>query len=288
MNHKTTKMQKQAFLLLTCVCMFVLLGSASGQDEVVLNYRFPTDKPVHYLNTGKVVQDMDINGQAMQVYVSSYLGCGIMSKTGQDVNQHLEITVDSLGETVDSPQGISGGQVKDATGKVINIVISPKGKELDMSEAQRAVINVEGSGAGNLSQSFSGFFPRLPEGPVKPGYTWSGIDTLDNKTAANSVLMIVKSENTFEGMEKIGESDCAKISSVLQGTRLMNIQVQGMDLKISGPFTGKSELYFSPSDGYFLKYMVTTNMKGEIEMTSPSPMTFPVIMDVTSVNEVKR
>jgi hypothetical protein len=268
--------------------MFFFLSSASGQDEVVLNYRFPSDKTVHYVNTGKVVQDMDVNGQSMQVYVSSYLGCDIKSKAEQDVNQHLEITVDSLGETVDSPQGMSGGSVKDATGKVITIVISPKGKELDMSDARKTVINIDGSSVGDLSQSFEGFFPRLPDGPVKPGYKWSTVDTVDNKSSVNSLLMIVKADNTFEGMEKIGESECAKITSVLQGTRLMNNQVQGMELKISGPFTGNSELYFSPSDGYFLKYIVTTKMKGEIEMISPSPMTFPVIMDVTSINEVKR
>lgn len=285
-------MKTAALFLLYCFCFFVLASSSllaqSSADGIDLSYRFPSDKPVHYVNTGKVVQDMDVNGQSMQVNVLSYLGCSIKSSGAQDNNLKLEISVDSLGETVDSPQGMSGGAIRDAAGMMINIVISPKGRELDITEARNAVINIEGSGATDLSDSFVGFFPRLPDEPVKQGYTWSTTDTIDNKTKLNSTFLIVTAQNTFEGMEKINGADCVKITSNLQGTRLMNIQTQGVELKTSGPFTGKSEMYFSPADGYFLKYSVTTTMKGEIEMISPQSMTIPVIMDMTSVNEVKR
>jgi hypothetical protein len=74
---------------------------------------------------------------------------------------------------------------------------------------------------------------------------------------------------------------------VLSGTRELKTQNQGMDIKMNGPFTGTGELYFAHDKGYFLKETVKSRMTGQMEITSPENMSFPVTMDQNTVTEVK-
>ena len=99
--------------------------------------------------------------------------------------------------------------------------------------------------------------------------------------------MIVKADNKFEGYEQINGINCAKISFTLSGTRILKTQTQGMDIKMSGPYTGTGELYFALDKGYFLKQIVKTRMTGQMEITSPDVMSFPVTIDQNSVTELK-
>jgi hypothetical protein len=167
------------------------------------------------------------------------------------------------------------------------MVISPEGKETDISEAERIVFMSQSGDQGSLGESFSDFFPDMPSEYIVPGYTWTTNDTVKANNPNMTMLMVIKSENKFDGMEKINGKNCAKISSVISGTRDMKTQSQGMDIHIKGPFNGNSELFFTPSEGYFLKHTINTKMTGMIEISSPEDMSFPVVMDVTSVNEVR-
>jgi hypothetical protein len=101
------------------------------------------------------------------------------------------------------------------------------------------------------------------------------------------MVTIVKADNIFEGYEQLNGINCAKITSILTGTMLLKTQNQGMDIKMSGPFTGTGELYFAPDKGYFLKHTVKSRMTGQIEITSPDVMSFPVTMDQNTITEVK-
>ena len=255
------------------------------QKSVKLEYNIPPEG-VKYLTTSKIIQTMDIMGQSMQANVFSSLGCSIRStgKTGSNMN--LEVKIDTLGQLTDSPNGVSGGAAKEAMGKTFNMVLAPSGKEIDIAEAKKISYNIEGSGPGDMSESFYDYFPDLPEKSVSPGYTWTTTDTMNAKTLTMSVFMIIKSENIFEGFETSDGVTCAKIASVLSGTREVKTSAQGMDFKITGPFTGSGTLLFAPSKGYFLKQDITTKMNGTMEMSAPETMTFPMVMDMTSVNEV--
>ena len=164
------------------------------------------------------------------------------------------------------------------------MILSPSGVETDVSEAENLIYNSMASGQGNVRSSFNDFFPDLPVGPIQPGYTWTTSDTL--KDANTSSVMVIKTENTFTGIEKVNGTDCAKITSVLNGTRDMTTQSQGMDIHISGPYTGTAELYFATAEGYFLKHLVNTKLTGLIEISGAENMSLPVIMDIASVNKV--
>jgi len=252
---------------------------------VKLEYNYPAANYVKYLSDTKVVQDMDVNGQSMLVNVSMALGCEVKSAGKQGENLNLEIKIDTMGQSVESPQGSGGGPINDVKEKVFNMVISPSGKIVDLSGASKIVFTVEGSGESNLGQSFLSYFPALPKNPVKEGDTWTSNDTIDSKTQTNSVWMPVESSYKFEGIEKINGVDCAKISATLTGTRKMNTQSQGMEIHTSGPFTGTLTLFFAVNGGYFVKQSVVSKMTGNIEIPDQN-MSFPVVMTITSTNEI--
>lgn len=277
-------------LLALAICPVVNSQKKSAKKSVdaglTLAYKYSAEKEVKYMNKTNIVQTMDINGQSMEVNVASFLSASVKSKGIQNSNLSLEIKIDSMAQSVDSPQGSSGGPVADVKGKVFTMVITPGGKEIDLSDAKKVVISSDGGGKSDASQSFMSFFPDLPAVAVTPGYTWSTTDTIKSMTADNSMESVVKADNKFEGFEIVNGVNCAKISSVLAGTRIQKTQTQGMDLTINGTFTGTSVLYFLPEEGYFIKQTVISKLTGTIDITTPDTMSFPIIMDMTSVNEV--
>ena len=257
------------------------------QGSVKLEYNYPSGKTFKYVSGSKIVQDMDVNGQSMLVNISIYMGCKVKSAGKQGDNLNLEITVDSMAQSVESPQGSSGGSIDDVRAKVFNLIISPSGKVVDLSGATKIVYTVEGSGESNLAQGFMNYFPALPKNPVKVGDTWVSNDTVQTKTEHMSIWMPVQSEYKFEGVENVDGIDCAKISATLSGTRKMTAQSQGMEIHTSGPFTGTQTMLFAIKEGYFVKEAITSKMTGNIEIPDQN-MSFPVVMNITATNEIAK
>jgi hypothetical protein len=291
---KTSTTIKCGSILSVLLILFITSsGFTSGRrelpgpkDPVKLVYNPAEGKSISYLSSTAVSQAMDINGQTMNVFIENKMAYKVKMAGKSGDNLKLEITIDSLNMKVDSPQGSTGSKVKDVEGKLFNMILSPIGKEVDISEAEKIEYTVEGSGSGNLSQSFASIFPDLPEKAVKPGDTWTKTDTIQTKTAASKVTQIVQSTNKYEGMEKINGLDCAKISSTVSGTMETTAQNQGMDIFYSGPFQGTVTLYFAVKEGYFVKQEVLTKMTGTVEISGPQSMTFPVTMETNAKVEV--
>jgi hypothetical protein len=278
------------FILILSVLFSVGYSQRKTDQSVIkggtkLQYNYPIGKTFKYLTDSKVVEDMDVDGQSMQVNVATTLACEVKALAKQAENLKLEIKIDSLKQSVESPQGNAGGSVNDLKGKVFNMVISPAGKAVDLTEAAAIVFTIEGGGAENLSQSFLTYFPVLPKGEVNPGDTWTTNDTIDTKSAGNSTWMPVHAEYKYEVVENIDGIDCAKITASLSGTRKMSTQSQGMDIKTSGPFTGTQTLFFAIKDGYLVKESATSKLTGKIEIPDQN-MTFPVVMTITSTQQI--
>jgi hypothetical protein len=272
-------------MMFSGICSNVLCQNTAGAVKIAYNY--PADKPIRYLGTNVMTQIMDIQGQSMQVDVNSAFGCFVKSAGKQDNNLKIEIKVDTLGQTTNSPMGGSGGAIQDIKGKTFNIMISPEGKMVDNSGAAAFVYTLEGSGESNMSQTFSDFFPVLPSKAVATGDTWNSTDSLTTKSPAMIMTTIDNTINKLEGFETVNGIECAKISSQHSGSISMKIQNQGNDLSIKGPFTGTSEFLFAVKEGYFIKMTSATKVNGNLEMTSPQAMTFPIVLDMKSVNEMK-
>jgi hypothetical protein len=252
---------------------------------VKLVYNYLPDKPVKYMNVNKVTQDMDINGQSMLINVAQCLGAVVRLSERQADNLSLEIKIDTMGQSVDSPQGTFGGSVNEVQGKVFKMVISPSGKAIDLTGAANIVYNVEGAGENNLEQSFSNYFPALPENPVKIGDTWTSNDSINYKTQSNSIWMQIESNSKLDEITTIDGIECAVISATLSGNRKMMTQAQGMTINTSGPFTGTMVLLFAIREGYFVKESVNTKLTGTVEIPDQN-MSFPLVMDIVSTNEI--
>lgn len=286
-----------AFVLILALAVCTAANSQKKTDKKAakvtapsgptLAYKFPDGKEIKYVNTSKVLQTMDINGQSMDVTVNGIVACTIKSKGIKDGNIILEVRIDSIAQFVDSPNGSAGGPIADVKGKVFDMVLSPSGKELDLSGAKQIVINVEGAGQTDASQSFTDFFPDLPSGIIAPGYTWTTNDTVKTKSTSNSMVVSVNASHKFEGFEVMNGVNCAKISSTVDGTRVQNTETQGMSLVVTGPYTGTTVVYFAVDEGYLIKQSVMTKLSGNIDITSQG-MSFPLVMDVSSVNEVRK
>ncbi len=248
-------------------------------------YNYPAERYVEYLSTGKVIQLLNIEGQEMVTNVKSMVGCSVKSSGNTEKNIKLEIKIDSMSQKVESMTGNFGGPITEPAGKVFRIEITPTGKEVDLSEAKTITFSEPSGGTSDLSSSFSDFFPDLPAGSVNTGDTWISNDSINIVTASSTINTKTKFENKFEGTEKINGYDCIKITSNLSGTLIVLTQSEGTDVKVTGPFTGTAVLYFSPSEGYFIRYSSTIKMKGNVEVLSMS-MTIPIEMEMTSETNV--
>ena len=133
------------------------------------------------------------------------MGCEVKSTGKQGENLKLEIKIDTMAQNIESPQGTAGGPINDVKGKVFNMIISPAGKTIDLTEASKIVYTIEGSGENNLTSSFLNYFPALPANAVKPGDTWVTNDTIDTKSPTNTVWMPVESSYKFEGIKMLME-----------------------------------------------------------------------------------
>jgi len=275
------------------IALMVLISSGYNNDgtdsfqqkgSVKLAYNYPVGNHVKYLQNSKIIQLMDIQGQSMQVNVNSSLGCSVKGAGPSGSGLKLEIRIDTLGQTIDSPQGFGGGAVQAVKGKVFNLGLTTAGKVSDISEAQKIVYSYDGSSQTNASQAFYDFFPKLPVAPLSPGETWSSTDTADLVTPGMSMRTITNSVSKFEGIEKIGGIECARITSDLEGTQTMSTEAQGMGVFTSGSFEGKSTLFFAIREGYFVEQNVTGKLQGMIDVSGQ--MTFPLEMETTSTTKM--
>ncbi len=283
-------------VLMTAQIVIALLIGITGYSQkkpvatlpagtVKLRYNYLSEKSIQYQTTSKVVQDMDVNGQSMQVNANTLLKCKVKLSAKDGENLKLEIKIDTMAQSLETPQGATGGEVTDAKFKVFTMIITPAGRPKDLSEAAKVVLTLPGSGPSDASQTFLDFFPIIPATPVKPGDKWVTHDTANTKTATMTRYMPVESNYTFEGTEKLNGVDCAKITAALTGTMKMTNQAQGMDVATSGTFTGTKTLHFDIKGGYFVDETTVTKMTGNIEITNQG-MSFPVVMTIISTNEM--
>jgi hypothetical protein len=258
---------------------------ATVKEGVKLEYKYQAGKSFKYLSDTKIVQDLDANGQSMQVNISTILACQAKGSGKVGENLKLEIKIDSMTNAVESPQGNMGGPVAELKGKTFNMILTPGGKAADLSEAATVVYNT-GNGQRDMAESFRNFFPSLPSGAVKPGDTWIVNDTVNIKRQSDTTYMPQKLSYKFDGFENVEGIECAKVSAEISGDRKMSTQSGGMTINIKGPFTGTLEMLIAVKDGYLVKETITTKMTGTLEMPDQGGMSFPDVMTVTSTTSL--
>lgn len=293
---KSTKMKstlKRSVVLAASLimCLAVTTNAYSQKKKkapkgsVKLEYNLPAGKPIGFSDASVMKMTMDFNGSIMETSTTSLLACTVTSAGKDGSNLKLEVRIDTLSQLMESPMGSIGGMLNEATGKSFTMTLSPAGKPVDVSDAEKVKFTFEGT-ESNVAQSFLEFFPVLPDKPVKPGDTWVTNDTLADK--AGTTKMIVKADNKYEGMVKMDGIDCARITSTFTGTREMKSSAGGMDILISGAINGTEELFFAVKEGYYIKLTSNAKMAGNLDLSGAQSMSMPMAADIVTNKKFKK
>lgn len=272
---------KKHLRILALTAVIIIFSGISGSylraQVVNLSYGYQTDNPVKYTLKSSMVQMMDIQGQAMETTMSSIFGCTVKREGTASASLILEISVDTIAQYMESPMGASGGSAYGVKGKSCQVIIEPSGKVTDLSGAEKLVYTLE-SGQNNLSETMSDFFPIMPNREVKEGDTWSFSDTITTMSPSSRTTKIENAESKLVGFETVNGIECAKISTTHSGSIRMDMEAQGMEISMQGPYTGTSECLFAIREGYFLKLATHSVVEGNFELPAMG-MAFPMTMD---------
>jgi hypothetical protein len=238
--------------------------AASPQGAVTLTYKFTEGTALSYKQTSTQLQDLDMMGQTMTTESNSSMDIMLKSKGLKGENYILGVTIDGMTSNVSSPQGNITPDMSGIIGKSFDLVFSPLGKEVDVSGASSISIDMGQAGRRDLSSSFQGLFPDLPDHPVKVGDKWPSEDTIIQKSEAVEIHTNFKNENTLDGFETVDGRECARIKTVLKGTMSGAINQGGVSLAMDGKLDGSKTWYFAVKEGIFVKEESKASMGGVI------------------------
>jgi hypothetical protein len=174
------------------------------------------------------------------------------------------VTIDAMTAGVTSPQGNITPDLSGIIGKSFDIVLSPLGKEVDVSGASAFSIDMGQGGRRDLSSSFQALFPDLPDHPVKVGDKWPSEDAIVQKSDTGDIHINFKNEHTLDGFETIDGRECARIKTVLKGTMSGALDQGGVSLALDAKLDGGETWYFGVKDGVFVKSETKATMGGII------------------------
>lgn len=260
---------------------------AAAPADYKLVYNIQAGKTLGYSSKTDMYMTADFSGQTFNITVSALLASTVTGKGADKGNLKLEVKIDTMSQITDTPQGSNGGIISEVAGKSFNMLLSPAGKEVDLKDAEKIVFSNEGVET-SVAQSFLDYFPDLPLKGVKPGDTWPSDDTLASKVSTTSLKQITHAENTFTGIETVDGVECAKITSVISGTRETMAQSMGMDITQAFKFTGTSELFFAIKEGYYIKQITNSKLNGNMEIGGAQNMSMPLSGDMVSVSRLKK
>jgi len=289
---KTKSIRNRRIIALPVLLLAAILCSygqtkKTGARELVLAYNFPESKPISYSVNTEARQQMDVEGQIMNILAHNRIVFKMSLREKQGENLVVGITIDTLNASVDAMGNVTGGAFPEIAGKSFNMVITPQGKIIDNSEGEKITYSLNGQNTGNLGQTFRNVFPTLPAKTIKPGDTWTSLDTVKTQSAGANVFQILETVNTYEKDEKINGIMCARIVSSIKGTNQTTTQNMGMDILMHGPVTGQSVVYFAIDGGYIVRVDEVSKMNGTIEISSPQSMSFPIVMEVNTTIQLR-
>jgi len=243
---------------------------AAPQGSVTLAYKLAPGATLAYKQSGSQTQDMDMMGQTMSTVSTSSMDLTLKGKGPKDGNLLIGVTIDAMTLNVQSPQGDITPDLSGVLGKSFDLVLSPLGKELDVSGAAAFTVDMGQAGRRDLTSNFQGFFPDLPDHPVKVGDTWPSEDNIVQKSDAGDVHISLKNENTFDGFETIDGRECARVKAVIKGTLSGALNQGGVSVALDAKLEGIQTWHFAVKDGVFVKAEMKATMGGVISIESMS------------------
>lgn len=287
-------MKKTISLLPLVTILLVLFTTASCSKQLlsstekgsILEYKFTGDDSYKYLQSSEVVQTIDFNGQDINTYINSDLGFTAIAKGISNGSLILDITLDTLGVSINSMQGNMKEDISDLKGKSFMMTMDLDGANMDLDEAAKLKYTVAGMQNSNLKASFLEIFPELPGSSTEIGYTWQDTDTVTINTETENVELILTTDNIIEAKETKAGYECYKISYKISGTRDGSSQTpQGMVLT-SADIKGTGHYYFAAKEGIIVSSLTNSNSDGSV--TIPTGQNLPMYMTTKSEFSLKQ
>ena len=269
-HARSRGLKTMALLLAVAGIAGAAADKAAPQGSVTLAYKLAPGAILAYKQSGSQTQDMDMMGQTMSTVSTSSMDLTLKGKGPKDENLLIGVTIDAMTLNVQSPQGDITPDLSGVLGKSFDLVLSPLGKELDVSGAAAFTVDMGQAGRRDLTSNFQGFFPDLPDHAVKVGDTWPSEDNIVQKSDAGDVHISLKNENTFDGFETIDGRECARVKAVIKGTLSGALNQGGVSVALDAKLEGTQTWHFAVKDGVFVKAEMKATMGGVISIESMS------------------
>lgn len=268
-HHAWTRTLKiLAFVLAVAGIAGAAADTAAPQGAVTLAYKFAPGTTLVYKETGTQTQDLDMMGQTMSTVSSSSMDLTLKGKAPKDGNLIIGVTIDGMTLNVQSPQGDVTPDLSAILGKSFDLVLSPLGKEIDVSGAAVFQVDMGQSGRRDLTSNFQAFFPDLPDHPVKIGDKWPSEDAILQKSDQGEIHLNFKNDNTLDGFETIDGRECARIKVIVKGTMTGALNQGGVALTLDAKLEGTQTWYFDAKAGAYVKSEMKATMGGVIAIES--------------------
>ena len=259
-------------------CGKKMASSTSAVSD--LKYSFSGQDAYSYLQESRIIQTVVFQGQEVSSTINSDMGFTTTPKGIAEGSLMVEVTIDTLGLSVNSMGGSMNENISDIQGKSFMMSMDAKGDNKNLDEAENLTYTVAGTSETNMKSSFMMIFPRLPEANLKVGYTWEDTDTLNVNTSTETMEMITQSKYTVEAREKVSDFDCYKIAYEVAGTRDGSSQTpQGMILT-NADISGTGYYYFAMKEGIIVSDH--SSIKADGSVVIPTGDSLPMYMTINA------
>lgn len=284
---KTTKLICGSALVLVLMSLTILLDGCSAKKNawgdpstgLILEYRMPETENLQYDLTSEFVMGMEVMGQKIDIKSNSQNVFTMDLVAVENGNHKLNVSIDTVYMHVVSPKGEIDPDMSSVIGQQFDLVVSPKGKEIDYSGAEALKYNLGGVEELNLSGDFQTVFPNLPDNAIKVGESWNTIDTIIEKSSGGYLMIIANLVNTIEALETYKGYECVKVNSTYKGVLEGESETQGVEMKTTGTIEGKDTWYFAYKEGIFIKNASEGKAISRTETTSDQKMVIPGTRD---------
>jgi len=277
-------------LILTGTLFLIGCGSGSSmrggniETGMVLQYNIPQNNPLTYDMGTKVTQSVDAMGQTFETDIDTDYQFRIVSTGNDGGSQQLQVTINSINLTVESPQGSMNPDVSNLSGQQFNMSLSPSGKEQLISDMNELAINLGEGQSQNLGTDFGSFFPDFSMESVMIGDTWSTVDSMNLSTGGADLDMVYQKQHTIEGREMMNGFDCIRVVSDVTGTMQGTGSQGGFNMDITGDIAGTDTWYFAFQEGILVQSTSDYSTDAEISVQGMSmPMTSKTLAETSLV-----
>lgn len=281
--------RKQAFkTCLACAPVVLIIALLAGcaakttnlwgdpKTGLILQYRMQENQVLKYQSSTEQTQNIEVMGQSMETQTTSTSAFSTKYKGLKENNLQLGVTIDSMSIDISSPQGELSPDMSSVKGKSFDMVLSPLGKELDVSGAQSIRYELGPVGDRSVESNFQALFPDMADRPVKIGDTWTSTDTVTEKSPVGEVILSFESVNTLAGFETVDGLECIKVTAEITGTLEGKGEQMGAELTFKGDIEGNQTWYFAYKEGIFVKDTVSASTDATITVSGAQAMTIPM------------